>query len=73
MAISITSGQEMKITIKSSGSDGNKSRTIRCINPLADKTTEAHVSGFAKQLMKSSTDSYLSTSGSIDLGILEEA
>lgn len=72
MAMVLEAGQEMKMTIKSAGSDGNKNKTIRYLNPLAEKTTDKNVTSLAKDLMASSQDSYISTSGSIELGILEE-
>lgn len=71
MAISISSGQEMKMTIKSSGDSGT-SRTIRYLNPLATNATEQNITGLAKKFLASSKNSYVSTSGSIELGILEE-
>lgn len=73
MAIILEAGQEMKITIKSAGSEGNKNKTIRFLNPMATNTTDQNVTRLAKDLMASSKDSYISTSGSIELGILEEA
>lgn len=73
MAISITSGQEMKVSVKSTGTDGNKSRTIRYIDPLAERTNDTNITGLVKLFMASSADTYVSTSGSIELGILEEA
>ena len=72
MAIQIQSGQEMKMTIKSADTSGNKNKTIRYLNPLATNTTDQNVTRLAKDLMASSKDSYISTSGSVELGILEE-
>ena len=73
MAMAITAGQEMKVSVKSVGTDGNKSRTIRYIDPLSGNTTDQNVTGLVKKFMASSKDTYVSTSGSIELGILEEA
>lgn len=72
MAMQIQSGQEMKMTIKSADTSGNKNKTIRYLNPLATNTTDQNVTKLARDLMASSKDSYISTSGSIELGILEE-
>lgn len=73
MAMAIAAGQEMKVSVKSAGADGNKSRTIRYIDPLSANTNDQNVTGLVKKFMASSKDTYVSTSGSIELGILEEA
>lgn len=73
MSMAIAAGQEMKVSVKSAGTDGNKSRTIRYIDPLAGNTSDQNVTGLVKKFMASSKDTYISTSGSIELGILEEA
>ena len=72
MAMAITSGQEMKMTIKSAASSGNRNKTIRYIDPLAANTVDVKVTGLAKDLMASSQNTYTATSGSIELGILSE-
>lgn len=72
MAMNIQAGNEMKMTIKSSDSSGNKNKTIRYLDPLATNTVDQKVTGLARDLMASSTDIYAATSGSIELGILNE-
>lgn len=72
MAISIGTGQEMKISIKSAGIDGNKQKTIRYVNPLAANTSEVNLTALARALQQNSTDPYVSTSGNVDIGILSE-
>lgn len=73
MAMAIAAGQEMKVSVKSAGTDGNKSRTIRYIDPLGTNTNDNSVTSMVKMFMANSKDTYVSTSGSIELGILEEA
>lgn len=72
MAMAITSGQEMKMTIKSADSSGNRNKTIRYVDPLAAKTVDVNVTALARDLMASSQNVYTATSGSIELGILSE-
>ena len=72
MAMAITSGQEMKMTIKSTDTSGSRNKTIRYIDPLAANTTDVKVTGLAKDLMANSQNTYTATSGSIELGILSE-
>ena len=72
MAMTITAGQEMKMTVKSADSSGNRNKTIRYLDPLATNTTDVNVTGLAKDLFKSSQNVYTATSGSIELGILSE-
>ena len=72
MAMTITAGQEMKMTVKSADTSGNRNKTIRYIDPLAANTTDVNVTGLAKDLFKSSQNVYTATSGSIELGILNE-
>ena len=73
MAMTISSGQEMKMTIKSADSSGNRNKTIRYIDPLATNTVDAKVTGLARALMANSQNTYTATSGSIELGILSES
>lgn len=70
--MAITAGQEMKMTIKSADSSGNRNKTIRYVDPLAVNTVDVKVTGLAKDLMASSQNVYTATSGSIELGILSE-
>lgn len=72
MAMSIASGQEMKMTIKSADSSGNRNKTIRYLDPLAANTIDVNVTSLARDLMASSQNTYTATSGSIELGILNE-
>lgn len=72
MAMSIENGQEMKMTIKSAGISGTKNKTIRYLDPLESNTTNTSVTNLAKDLMSLSTDSYAQTTGTIELGILDE-
>lgn len=72
MAMAITAGQEMKMTIKSADSSGNRNKTIRYLDPLATNTVDVKVTGLAKDLMANSQNVYTATSGSIELGILSE-
>lgn len=72
MAMSIQTGNEMKMTIKSTDTGGNKNKTIRYLDPLANNTIDQKVTGLARDLMASSTDTYSATTGSIELGILSE-
>lgn len=72
MAMSITSGQEMKMTIKSADTSGNRNKTIRYLDPLAAKTIDVNVTALARDFMASSQNVYTATSGSIELGILSE-
>lgn len=73
MAMTITTGQEMKMTIKSSDTSGTRNKTIRYVDPLATNTVDAKVTGLAKDLMANSQNVYNATSASIELGILEES
>lgn len=70
--MTIQTGNEMKMTIKSAGISGNKNKTIRYVDPLATNTVDAKVTGLAKDLMANSQDSYTATTGSIEFGILSE-
>lgn len=72
MAMTITAGQEMKMTIKSADSSGNRNKTIRYLDPLAANTVDVKVTGLARDLMANSQNVYTATSGSIELGILSE-
>lgn len=72
MAMEITEGQEMKMTIKSAGLSGSKNKTVRYLDPLAENTVDANVTGLARDLMSNSQDTYTATSASIELGILNE-
>lgn len=72
MAMTLQAGQEMKVTIKSSDLSGNKNKTVRYLDPLAAKSTDQNITTLMRAFMASSTDNYISTSGSIELGILEE-
>ncbi len=73
MAMTIGAGQEMKMTIKSTDTGGNKNKTIRYLDPLAANTIDQRVTSLARDLMASSQDTYTATTGSIELGILNEA
>ena len=50
MAMAITSGQEMKMTIKSTDTSGSRNKTIRYIDPLAANTTDVKVTVLPKTL-----------------------
>lgn len=70
--ISIGTGQEMKMTIKSTDTSGNKSKTIRYLDPLATNATDQKITSLARDLMLNSQDTYTATTGSIELGYLDE-
>lgn len=70
--ISIGTGQEMKMTIKSTGTSGNKNKTIRYLDPLATNATDQKITSLARDLMLNSQDTYTATTGSIELGYLDE-
>ena len=73
MAMSITAGQEMKMTVKSLDSSGSRNKTIRYLDPLATNTVDVNVTSLAKDLFANSTNTYSATSGSIELGVLSES
>lgn len=73
MAMAIAAGQEMKMTIKSADSSGNRNKTIRYVDPLAENTVDVKVTGLAKDLMANSQNVYTATSAAIELGILSES
>lgn len=73
MAMSIESGQEMKMTIQSAASEGSRSKTIRYVDPLAANTTSVKVTSLAKDLMANSQNTYTATKGTLEFGILNES
>ena len=73
MAMTISSGNEMKMTIKSSDTSGSRNKTIRYVDPLATNTIDAKVTGLARDLMANSQNIYSATTASIELGILNES
>lgn len=72
MSMSVEKGMEMKMAIKTAGINGTKTKTIRYIDPRNPDTTNASVTNLARDLMSLSTDTYSQTTGSIELGILDE-
>lgn len=73
MAVAVTSGQEMKLTVQSVDPVVNsRSKTIRYIDPLATNTTDANCTALARDLFASSQNTYKATKGTIDLGYLSE-
>jgi len=73
MAVSVTTGQEMKLTVQSVDPVVNsRSKTIRYIDPLATNTTDQNCTALARDLFASSQNTYKATKGSIDLGYLSE-
>lgn len=72
MAMVLQAGQEMKMTIKSTDTGGNKNKTIRYLDPMATNTIDQKVTGLAKAFMANSQDTYTATTGSIELGYLNE-
>ena len=73
MAMAITTGQEMKLTVQSVDSTVNsRSKTIRYIDPLATNSTDVNLTGLAKDLFASSDNTYKATKGTIELGYLSE-
>lgn len=73
MALSITTGQEMKLTIQSVDPTVNsRSKTIRYIDPLASNTTDINCTSLARDLFANSQNTYKATKGTIDLGYLNE-
>lgn len=73
MAMTITTGQEMKLTVQSVDPTVNsRSKTIRYIDPLAANSTDVKLTGLAKDLFASSTNTYKATKGTIELGYLSE-
>lgn len=71
--IGILAGQEMKINVSSVDTAiKSRNKTIRFCNPLAENSIDAKVTGLAKDLFSNSQNSYKSTSGKIELGILSE-
>lgn len=73
MAVSLTTGQEMKLTVQSVDPTVNsRSKTIRYVNPLATNTTDLNCTALARDLFASSQNTYKATKGSIELGYLDE-
>lgn len=73
MAVSITAGQEMKLTIQSVDPVVNsRSKTLRYIDPLATNTTDKNCTALARDLFASSLNTYKATKASIELGYLNE-
>lgn len=71
--ISLTTGQEMKISVNSVDTSINsRKKTIRYLDPLATNSIDTKLTSLAKDLFANSQNSYKSTSGSIELGILSE-
>ena len=74
MAIAITTGQEMKLSINTVDPLVNsRSKTIRYVNPLAPNSVDAKLTALARDLMANSQNTYKTTKASIDLGYLDEA
>ena len=74
MAITITAGQEMKLSVQTvDPSVNSRAKTIRYINPMATNSVDKKLTGLARDLFKNSQNTYKATKGSIDLGYLEEA
>ena len=73
MAMAITTGQEMKLTVQSVDTMVNsRSKTIRYIDPLATNAVDAKLTGLAKDLFANSQNTYKATKGTIELGYLSE-
>lgn len=73
MAMAITTGQEMKLTVQSVDTMVNsRSKTIRYIDPLATNAVDAKLTGLAKDLFENSQNTYKATKGTIELGYLSE-
>lgn len=74
MAMSITTGQEMKITVQSVDPVVNsRSKTIRYIDPLAANSVDAKLTNLARDLFANSQNTYKATKGTIELGYLSES
>lgn len=72
--ISIVAGQEMKATINSTNASGiSRTKTLRYINPMSETATEANITSLVRTLMNCTTNNYISTRGTIDIGILSES
>ncbi len=73
MAVAVSTGQEMKLTIQSVDPVVNsRSKTVRYIDPLATNTTDINCTALARDLFASSQNTYKATKGTIDLGYLNE-
>lgn len=73
MAMNISNGQEMKMTVASIDPlITTKNKTIRYLDPKAGNSTGKNLTDLAKELFANSQNSYKYTSGSIELGILSE-
>lgn len=73
MAMAITAGQEMKLTVQSVDTFVNsRSKSIRYIDPLAANSVDAKLTNLARDLFANSTNTYKATKGTIDLGYLNE-
>ena len=73
MAVAVSTGQEMKLTIQSVDPVVNsRSKTVRYIDPLATNTTDLNCTALARDLFASSQNTYKATKGTIDLGYLNE-
>lgn len=74
MAVSITAGQEMKLSVLSTDALVNsRTKSIRYVDPLATNSTDANLTGLAKDLYGNSQNTYKATKGTIDLGYLAES
>ena len=74
MAMSITAGQEMKISVNSVTPEiKSKSKSIRYLDPNAEKSIDTNLTALARDLFANSQNVYKSTSGSIELGVLSES
>lgn len=73
MAVAITTGQEMKLTVQSVDPTVNsRSKTIRQLDPMATNTTDKNCTALARDLFASSLNTYKATKGTIELGYLSE-
>ena len=73
MAVSITTGQEMKLSVQSVDQFVNsRTKTIRQIDPLAANSVDAKLTNLARDLFANSTNTYKATKGTIELGYLNE-
>lgn len=74
MAMNISNGQEMKISISSVDPGINtRKKTIRYFDPKAAKSIDANLTALTRDLMANSQNTYKYTEGTIDFGILSES
>ena len=73
MALTITTGQELKLTVQSvNPAVVTRSKTIRYVNPLATNAVDANLTNLARDLFASSKNTYKATKGTIEMGYLSE-